>query len=387
MEKIKIDIISTPFLKEDNTFDLDKAINLAGQIAGVCYDELGFKHLKHEDQEKTTKRINRTLSSGHHSVYDHTYITFNIHKIPKMLAMVLNNEKQYTTSEKSARYTKIIKKDNSIITDKEIELYNKWLVNFKIAIREKYKDVLNEAKINKLAQENARYLVSVFMPTEMIYTTSLRQINYIASWLKDYQKNHNEDDYFEDTLSTSINDFIEELEKLNVLDERLMNNEKNRKISLFKDLDYSKEYFSDIYSTNYDGSFAQLAQAQRHRTINYKMAFLNEDKFFVPPILEDNSLFVEEWLEDIFPQGQLIKIYENGTYEDFILKCTERLCSEAQLEINNQTKKTLDKYQSKWNIVPKEIENYTKGARCTFPNYTCKNDCKFNEGKCLTRKI
>ena len=68
-----------------------------------------------------------TLNNGHHSVYDHTYINFNIQNIPKILAMVLNNEKQYTTSEKSARYTKITPGENSVITKEEVDLYNKWL--------------------------------------------------------------------------------------------------------------------------------------------------------------------------------------------------------------------------------------------------------------------
>ena len=82
--------------------------------------------------------------------------------------MVINNEHQYTTSEKSARYTPIERKENSIITEEEEILYNKWLKIFQNKIKEQYGYIYNDNKILKLAQENARYLVTVFMPTQMI---------------------------------------------------------------------------------------------------------------------------------------------------------------------------------------------------------------------------
>ena len=55
--------------------------------------------------------------------------------------MIINNEKEYTTSEKSARYTKIIVDEDSIITPKEQLLYNNWLEIFKMKIKEQYGDL------------------------------------------------------------------------------------------------------------------------------------------------------------------------------------------------------------------------------------------------------
>jgi hypothetical protein len=96
-------------------------------------------------------------------------------------------------------------------------------------------------------------------------------------------------------------------------------------------------------------------------------------------------------VKDITPQGELVKINEMGKYEDFILKCKERLCSAAQLEIMLQTKKTLLQYQKSLeesnSPLAKDIKKYTNGARCTFPDFNCSSDCKFNEGKLLVRKI
>lgn len=399
MEKIRIDILPNLYLKEDGTFNTKEVLNLSGKIAGVCYDKEGFNHLINEPQEKTDRRIFMTLNNGHHSVYDHTYINFNIQNIPKILAMVLNNEKQYTTSEKSARYTKITPGEDSVITKEEVDLYNKWLELFESKIAKEYGNVLSSLKIKKLAQENARYLVTVFMPTQMIYTTSLRQINYMASWIASYiEDNKNNLNYFENKLSKAMGEFLKELERLNVLVPELMSNEKHRKLSLFgSNLEQISELFSNVYETTYMGSFASLAQAQRHRTLDYQMEMLDKKEYYVPPILENDSYLKDEWLEDInkvgwvIPQGELILISEMGKYEDFILKCKERLCSAAQVEIMHQTRDTLARYKKYLedhnNALASDIIKYSHGPRCTFPDYECPSDCKLGPVKKLDRRV
>ena len=396
--KIKVGILPNQFLKSDGTFDKDEAIKLSGKIAGVCYDKEGFIHLENEPEEKTMRRVDMTLNNGHHSVYDHILINFNLQNVPKILAMVLNNEHQYTTSEKSARYTPVIRQDGSIITEDEERLYNKWIDIFKIKIKSQYGNIYNDAKIQKLAQENARYLVTVFMPTEMIYSTSFRQINYMASWMQKYIENADMNNAFERKLSSSMQELLVGLDDVNVLEEGLMKNEKHRHFSLFgQNIDQKEIHFGDVYSTIYKGSFAQLAQAQRHRTLDYQMEMLTEKEYFVPPIIADDQMLVDEWIGDmqivegVNPQGELVKISEVGKYEDFILKCKERLCSAAQLEIMLQTKETLLKYkkalEESKSPLAQDIEKYSHGARCTFPDFNCSSDCKFSEGKTLVRKI
>lgn len=400
MEKTKIEvgILPNQFLKENGTFDKEEAIKLSGKIAGVCYDKEGFTHLENEPEEKTMRRVDMTLNNGHHSVYDHIAISLNLQNLPKILAMVLNNEKQYTTSEKSARYTPIERKIDGVITEEEERIYNKWIDILKVKIKEKYGNIYNDAKIQKLAQENARYFVTVFMPTQMIYSTTFRQINYIASFMEKYIKNANMDDSFDVKLVESMKGLLSELSKKNILEERLMKNEKHRSLSLFgKDLDKREIHFGDVYSTVYKGSFAETAQLHRHRTLNYQIESLNDKEYFIPPIIADDQMLVDEWLGDmqivkgVTPQGEMVKISERGLYEDFILKCKERLCSAAQLEIMLQTRETLLKYKKALedsnSPLAEDIKKYSHGARCTFPDYDCPSDCKFGEGKILTRKI
>lgn len=394
---MKTKILQNFFLKEDGTFDLENALLFSGRIAGVCYDKEGYEHLEKEDISNTQKRINNTLENDHHSVYDHIMINFDIVGIPKILAMVLNNEHQYTTSEKSARYTDVTYKNGSILTEREVTLYNKWNERFKELIKENYPDFTN-FKIKTLAQENARYLITVFVPTEMVYSTTLRQINYIASIMQKYIKEHNEsNDYLEKNLSLCMQDFIKELDRLNVLDKRLMHNSKNRNISLFgKDLEKREEIFSHIYSVNYEASYASLAQAQRHRTLFYQMERMDEKKYFVPPILNKKEEYIKEWTQDIksvsnvVPQGEIILINETGTYDNFILKTKERLCTAAQLEVMKATRDTLLKYKDALekndHYLKEDIKKYVKGARCTF-GYNCTKKCNFKEGITLEREI
>ena len=402
MEKKKISVEFGPYQYfvdyEKEKFDKDMAVKLSGLYAGICYDKEGLNHLMQEPETKTMKRANMTMSNAHHSVFDHVSINLNIQNIPKILAMVLNNEHQYNTSEKSARYTPVVVEDDSIITGEEERLYNKWMEIFKIRIKEQYGNVFNDSKIQKLAQENARYLVTVFMPTQMIYTVPVAQLNRIAAWMQKYIKVANMNDYFERTLALSMQELIDELERLNLLELGLMKNEKDRSISLFgHNLDKVEEYFGDVYSTTYKGSFAEYAQAQRHRTLTYQLEILDEKEYFIPPIILDNPMLVEEWLHDmnvvrdVYPQGELVRISEMGTYDNFILKCQERLCAAAQLEIMRETRETLLRYQEvleeKGHPLAEDIKKYTRGARCTFPNFNCPSRCGFKEGIDLSRRI
>ena len=171
---------------------------------------------------------------------------------------------------------------------------------------------------------------------------------------------------------------------------------KNRKFSLFSERKNRKEEFGENYCTTYLASFAELAQAQRHRTLSYEINFLEKPQFYVPPIIRGTDL-EKEWIEDIrsleknFPQGMLVKITERGTVENFILKCTERLCGAAQLEIMEQTEETMKKYLEATKESNPEVYEYllpySKGARCTFPGFKCTSPCVFGGKGALTRKI
>ena len=83
---------------------------------------------------------------------------------------------------------------------------------------------------------------------------------------------------------------------------------------------------------------------------------LKEDPKFYTPVMIRGTEYEEKWQKDIsslahlYPQGMLIDVCEEGTIEEFILKCKERLCGRAQLETALKTKEVMAKY----------IEEYSK---------------------------
>lgn len=381
---MKIKVIAST--KVGYSLPKEEAVIFSGKSAGICYLPDSIETLFSEPLEKTQRRANGNIKSGHHSVFGHPTYNLILEGVPKILAMILNNEKMYNTSEKSARYTIM---EPSI---QEKELYEKWIDIYKNQISKKYPE-FDAKRVKKLAQENARYLISVFTPaTIMEYTVNFGQLNYIINWAKDYIEKE-EDTTFSLKMKKVFKDFLEAIPDLEIegLDSRV----KNRAFSMFAKRKNRQEKFGENYCTTYLASFAQLAQAQRHRTLSYEMALLDTPQYYIPPIIKDTEL-EKEWLEDIsslqefFPQGMLVQVNERGTIENFVLKCMERLCGSAQLEIMEQTEKIMKKYMEavKEN---KELYNYllpySKGARCTFPGWKCNSPCIFGGKNAMHRII
>ncbi len=367
--------------------EMDK---IGGLTAGVCYLPDTMDKLFEEPEEKTIKREAMIKSSGHKSPFDHPSVCLELVDIPKIIAMILNNERMYTTSEKSARYKRMA------LPEDENELYEKWLPIFEGEIRKLQPEAplwFTDIKIKKLAQENARYLTSVFTPTSMAYTMSYRQINIIyRKFAKEIDLLEGATDNFSMLLRPSLIEFNEKLKALGYIDEKLSLDDKNFVLKLFNRTEREIiEQFGECYTLKYDASFAQLAQAHRHRTIGYsiKMKDFGNAGFYVPPILKGTP-YEQLWLEDCekmakkIPQGMLVPVVERGEIEDFILKTKERNCTCAQLEIDNQTtasKKKLFEHLSKENPpLAEELKPYMRGSRCMGPDYKCPAPCGFKAG-------
>ena len=379
---------------------LEDHVEFSGLNAGVCYMPATFEALKSQPTETKIKRGKSTIGRTHHSVAGHVEMSVVIEEIPKICAMVLNNLGEYNTSEKSARYT--VMQD---VPAKELELYKKWYNKFVKLICKKYdcinpalpnamdlykekKCKLSPSQVDKLAMENARYMISVFTPTVMTYSTSIRQFNYIIDWARKMklEEDKNGNPFFT-KLANYMNELADRLEEILYVEG--LRDTKNRSFNLINKnetaFDHIEPFFGHCYQTTYKGTFAQLAQAQRHRTLDYVMYFDGTAKeFYVPPILELDDNLVKEWMDDaesvadIIPQCTLIKIFETGTAENFILKAKERECGCAQLEIQEQTIITHTLYESSKNLTPqlKELfEGYTSKVRCGFKDYKCGSPC------------
>ena len=84
---MKIRTIATSSMEQFMT--RNQALAFGGKAAGVCYMANSLKDILKESAEKTENRVKRTLESGHHSVYEHTYFTIMIVLIVEKLLELL----------------------------------------------------------------------------------------------------------------------------------------------------------------------------------------------------------------------------------------------------------------------------------------------------------
>ena len=371
--------------------DLEKN---GGYSANICYTQKSYEEIIKEPEEKTFNRAEGNKKNRHHSVFGHDTIQLYFEGIPKIIAMLLNNEKEYNTSEKSGRYTTMFG------NDKENELYNKWKNIFEKEIKKAYPNekYLSDKMIDKKAKENARYLLPIFMRTKMEYTTSFRQLNYLYDFTCK-MINEETTNPLKLALKPYLEEFKDVLKNTGFISDGIKDY-RNRKFSLIEDNNTFDEYFGRCYTTNYDSTIPALADLQRHRSLDYSFTLKENREFYVPKIIRERKDLVDEWLDDIsgiceFPQGMIVNVNETGKYEDFIMKLYERLCTAAQLEVTDITKNTVEKYLNALEKSPsqndqriyEELLMYGNGARCTFKGFECPEKCHFKEGIQLVRKI
>ena len=331
---------------------LEQAKIFSGKNAGICYMQDSYFDSTVSDPNRALPRFKTTVNNAHHSIADHVRIEVVLEGISKMLAMVLNSLQDYATSEKSGRYT--VMTGNS---ERECELYDKWCKIYEECILNE--DPFIDPKLaKKLAQENARYVLSVFTrSTSMGYSTSLRQWNYIYDWCQKYLNQYMQRyykayvdsmsggdskvtivykgtdipvSYFEEQLYfdlLKLSNFIYEtmyVEDMRDTKDRCfeflsqysgVENHPMRKydLSCFEPDGYTGEYLYDenthssddyiglVYNVSYTASFVQIAQAQRHRTLKYFMFSnfrVNGKEFFIPEIIRDSE-YESEWIEDL----------------------------------------------------------------------------------------
>ncbi len=399
--------------KYNYRYDLHFNRVVAGLMGSTCYMQDTFEKLQQKGIRNILAIASVVEGNGHHSTFGHSHLTLEITGIPKALAMVLNNEKEYCTSEKSARYT--VMKD---IDPKELDLFTKWKFIFADEINKVYGGKTpffddKGIKIEKLAQENARYLISVFTPSNMVYTTSFRQLNYLCHWFQDVINDPKANEFYK-RIKPEMQEFVNFVVDNNLYSE-LLEDHKDRKLSLFGGGILNEHISHDVYSMAYPVSFACLAQLHRHRTIHYHIDELpfrvGVGEVYVPQIIKGNKDLVEDWYHDFeevehnLPQGTLVPVIERGMTEDFLLKAKERVCVLAQKEVRDLTQQQCGKFalalaqqaqvahktgyfdiEEDITDMQTQFEKLSKGSRCTN-GYKCQSPCGFKEGVNLTSEV
>lgn len=391
---MEINVIATS--SENNQLNTHDMILLGGKYGGTCYAAEGYETIKAQPEEKALKRAQMTAGNGHHSVFGHSMITLEIKNCPKIIAMLLNSIGVSNTSEKSARYTKMVPE-----TELEATLYEKWAQLFSDRIHDVYPNMFTEKEVSKLAYENARYLISVFTPTSMVYSVPFRNLFYIRDFARSMYHNLNG---MTGSFNTRLRD---ELKKLVDQVNELLGDQSDficdNKSEYFRfmpvqatgEMYKPKEYYGEVYTTRYYASFACVAQEQRHRTVRVRIncSGTNPREFgiYVPEIIRGTEYQIlwqnhfEELAEaGIWPQGTLVEVVEQGLLEDHVLKCKERMCGRAQLEVmrvnENITKHFIcsdDLEEAGIKILEKIADEDNILTRCEYEGFKCKEGCKW----------
>lgn len=392
----EVENLSAKQLNEEQTI-------LSGKYGGTCYAKEGYASIRKQPVEKAIKRAEGTASRGHHSVFQHGMITMEI-ECPKIIAMLLNSIGISNTSEKSARYTQM-HPDTAL----EEELYHKWHDIFVEEIIKQYPGRFTEKEVDKLAYENARYMISVFSKTSLVYSLPFRNIFYVLDWTKSMAEQLEK---LEGGFNRRLLEEVQALREafLGVVGKENFHDTKN---DYFRFMpvqatgeydDDNRQYYGDVYTAKFLASFAQVAQEQRHRTTRVKINFSGKDPqefgFYIPRLLRGTE-YEQEWQKDmslvgeVYPQGMLVSVTEQGLFEDFVVKCKERMCGRAQLEIMEVTEQLVNGFLKEKehlsNANQKRLTQITENdapcARCNYADYTCKEGCVWGPKEALLRKI
>ena len=365
--------------------------------ARKCYTEKGWSELLIENFQ--TGLIKSLITRGHHSPFDHFQLNLDFVGTEKVLAMVFNNQGVYTTSEKSARYTKM-----SDIPDHQKGLYDKWDGWFNDEISSRFPEGDfhklhkrggdGKTTAEKLSQENARYMTSSFTPTTMTHSVSWRQLNILYHSFGDFiEENRGCGDKFRENLVDGMQSFVNssDIQKW-VIDEAQVRMKGAIPLRFIKGSPVEEHFGEDIYSTNYKASFASLAQLHRHRLLVYDICkdvkLGGEDGFYVPRLVEAAGKS-DEWESDLrdvaeydFPQAQLLRVGERGMREHFPAKSLERECGLAQLETSRIVDSVLGKYGKSVSSM-KDFAN----PSCVIEGGCKRGGCIFGADKYLERLV
>lgn len=361
--KIELVNLSVPTLElnldaNKSKFTQEELQSFVGKIASICYTSRTYEEFWQEDFEKSLKRGQGLLKSGHHSPYDQVFAKLYISNASKITLMAFNGGRFYATEEGSDRYRPMkLSRNEQQDFDSLTQLYLS-----KIEELNPNPCKYIERRKEKLALENARYC----MPTDIqykdiFYTASLRELNYMYNWAKDFDT-----DNYPDVCKNMVNDladFIKFMEQNGLVMSNLVDHF-DRGFAFFKKQPKIPNEFGYNYCMNYQCSIACAGQMERHRFLNCHFDVLNSEdvEFYVPPMILDDLRKKTE-VEAIYdkyrsryPQGTVGTFTECGNIKDFLRVLYERDCAMAQLEINQTVQKNLNTYLTGLNNTNADIK-------------------------------
>lgn len=321
--------------------------SIVGKIASICYTDKTYDEFFAENTNKSVKRTDNLLRNGHHSPFDQVYFTLYLKNASKITFMALNGERCYSAEESSDRYRPMqLSRNEQQDFDDLTQLY---LGKIKEITPNPCKYI--ERRAEKIALENARYCMPTDMHyKDMFYTVSLRQLNYLYNWAKDFKI----EDYPRvcKNMQSDLADFTKFVED-NGLQMSTLKDHFDRGFSFFKNKMPIQNEYGYHYTLNYPCTIACAGQMERHRFLDCHFSLPNNTDnltFYIPDMLKNDSKRISE-VQAIYdkyrerhPQGSLGVMTESANINDFVRVLYERDCAMAQYEINKVVQRNLNTY-------------------------------------------
>ena len=168
----------------------DNPEKLVATAAKLCYSTSGIENISDGlDEEKTEKFINRLMSMGHESPIEHCSFTFGVEGVSRALLAQVTRHRIASYSVKSQRYVnenqfeyvtppeiENNEKAKKIYIDTMVDLQDKYEKLVEILKAEHMKKGVEEKKAEKLANEDARFVLPNACETKIIMTFNARSL-------------------------------------------------------------------------------------------------------------------------------------------------------------------------------------------------------------------
>lgn len=160
-----------------HTPDPEKTCAIAGRL---CYASVSIETVSEKLTSAAVKDLlTRIISSGHHSVLEHSSFTFGIEGVSRALLAQLTRHRIASFSVQSQRYVKF-KTDLEYVLPPQIKNTPSLAAAFKKLMKEN-KDFYDAMLAAGIPAEDARYILPQAATTKIILTMNARELRHFFS--------------------------------------------------------------------------------------------------------------------------------------------------------------------------------------------------------------
>lgn len=156
-----------------------KPIETVYTAARTCYSEKSPSDIwsKRTTEFEMIKLLDKTITSGHHSILEHILFTFSVEGLSRSASHQLVRHRVASFSQQSQRYTDM--SEAEFITPTTIKFNNKALAIFN-KITEETRRAYSELRDLGIPAEDARFVMPNASTTNLVMSMNFRELWYVS---------------------------------------------------------------------------------------------------------------------------------------------------------------------------------------------------------------